>query len=401
MREIEIIRGCVADPARDERRMNIELRDLLMRAAHFNLSATSTASRGTLVPFERSCSQEEDPVMKLRSVLVAALLLAPTAALAAPGIVTTSVGLRAGPGTGFPLVDRIPEGARVNIHGCLRGDAWCDVSWSDDRGWVSSQYLEYLYRNHYVYLPDYVDEIDVPIVPFVLTSYWSDYYAGRPWYHRRAYWNSYWGSHERDATRLTLDPRAARIGRAATRDAAIAVEGRTRAGATDRVTRDQSAIERRGARNAEAGVEGRTRTGATDRVTRDQRLTRERGAVEQRNARESHGRAMDAQARMLHENQARAAHENARAAAHVQQPQAARGHEAPRMAAPAARPATPHVAQPNVSHGPPVNAHAQMPAPRAAAPAMPHGGGGGAPHINAAPHGGGAPAGGPPGHEKH
>jgi uncharacterized protein YraI len=392
--------------ARDERRMNIELRGSLVRAAQLNLSAASTTSRGTPVPFERSCSQEEDPVMKLRSVLVAALLLAPTAALAAPGIVTTSVGLRAGPGPGFPLVDRIPGGARVNIHGCLRGDAWCDVSWSDDRGWVSSQYLEYLYRNHYVYLPDYVDEIDVPMVPFVLTTYWSSYYGGRPWYHRRAYWNSYWSSHERDATRLTLDPRAARIGRAATRDAAIAVEGRTRAGATDRVTREQNAIERRGARNADVGVEGRTRTGAADRATREQRVTREQGLVERRNARENHGRAMDAQARMLHENKSRAAHENARSAARVQpierpRSQAARGHESSRMASPAARTATPHVAQPNVSHGSPTNAHAQMPAPRAAAPATPHGGGGGAPHINAAPRGGGAPAGGPPGHQKH
>ena len=161
--------------------------------------------------------------MRLRSALVAALLLAPTAALAAPGIVTVSTGLRAGPGSGFPLVDRIPEGARVNIHGCLRGNAWCDVSFSDDRGWVSSQYLEYLYRNHYVYLPDYVDEVDVPVVPFVLTSYWSSYYEGRPWYRRHAYWNNYWTSHERVATRMTIDPRAARIGRAATRDAAVAL----------------------------------------------------------------------------------------------------------------------------------------------------------------------------------
>ncbi|WP_027526786.1 SH3 domain-containing protein [Bradyrhizobium sp. Ec3.3] len=321
--------------------------------------------------------------MKLRLVLAAAMLLAPTAALAAPGIVTASVGLRAGPGPGFPMVDRIPGGARVNIHGCLRGNAWCDVSWSDDRGWVSSQYLEYLYRNHYVYLPDYVDEIDVPVVPFVLSSYWSSYYAGRPWYHRRDYWANYWTSHERDVTRLTLDPRAARIGRAATRDAAIGVEGRTRAGEAGRVTREQSQA----------------------RVTR-----------EQSQAREIRGRPADAQARMTRENEVRATHENARAAAHenaraaarVQpmarpQPQIARGHEAPRVsAAPAARPAMPHVAQPNISHGAPMNAHAQMPAPHAAAPATPHvGGGGGAPHINAAPHGGGAPAGGPPGRERH
>jgi len=94
-------------------------------------------------------------------------------------------------------------------------------------------------------------------------------------------------------------------------------------------------------------------------------------------------------------------HEQAahRAALHAQP--MARPHEAPRVsAAPTSRPAMPHVAQPNVSHGAPMNAHAQMPAPRAAAPAMAHPGGG-APHINAAPRGG-APAGGPGGgHPKH
>ena len=167
--------------------------------------------------------------MKLRGLFVAAaMLLMPAAALAAPGIVTTTVSLKAGPGEGFPTVDRIPGGARVNIHGCLRGKAWCDVSWSDDRGWVSSQYLEYLYRNRYVYLPDYVDEIDVPVVPFVLTSYWSSYYAGRPWYHRRAHWGGYWQSHERFATRLTIDRSAARIGRAAAARDAARPEARTR-----------------------------------------------------------------------------------------------------------------------------------------------------------------------------
>ena len=313
--------------------------------------------------------------MRLKGVLVAAALLAPTAAFAAPGMVTTSVGLRAGPGSGFPIVDRIPEGSRVNIHGCLRGNAWCDVSWTDDRGWVSAQYLEYLYRNHYVYLPDYAEEIDIPVVPFVLSSYWSSYYSGRPWYHRRAHWNSYWTSHRREASRLTVDRRAARLGRAATRDAAVALDNRTRAGRTDRTVREQ------------------------------QRATREHSVAPMRNARENHGRAMDAQARMTRGNRAPAAHGNARAAARVQpmsRPHVAGRHEAPHIsAAPAARAAMPQVARPNISHGSPMNAHAQMPAPRAAAPAMPHGGGG-APHLNAAPAphgGGGAPAGGPPGHK--
>jgi uncharacterized protein YraI len=315
--------------------------------------------------------------MKLRGLFIAAaVLLMPTAALAAPGIVTTTVSLRAGPGEGFPAVDRIPGGAGVNIHGCLRGTAWCDVSWSDDRGWVSSQYLEYLYRNRYVYLPDYVDEIDVPVVPFVLTSYWSSYYAGRPWYQRRAYWGGYWQSHERFATRLTIDRSAARIGRAAAaRDAALP-EAKARAGVEDR---------------SRASVTERTRAGATDRVTSEKQIATQ-------SARQGQERA--AQARMTREN-ARMTRENARAAvqatarARTQTPPImARGHDEPRAVAPRIERATPHVTQPNAARaggGPPMNARAQMlapAAPRAAAPVMPQGGGG-PPHINAVPHGGG------------
>jgi uncharacterized protein YraI len=174
--------------------------------------------------------------MKLRGVLVAALLLTPAAALAAPGVVTTSVSMRAGPGTGFPMVNRVPSGARVNIHGCIRGDAWCDVSWTDSRGWVSSRYLEYLYRHHFVYLPDYVDVVDVPIVPFVLSSYWANYYAGRPWYHRRAYWNGYWRSHARFAMRGPA-VRPGHFARMGARRAVIAARPRGMEGRMARVNR--------------------------------------------------------------------------------------------------------------------------------------------------------------------
>ncbi|MCP3373035.1 SH3 domain-containing protein [Bradyrhizobium cajani] len=326
--------------------------------------------------------------MRLRSILLAALLLAPTAALAAPGIVTVSTGLRAGPGTGFPLVDRIPGGARVNIHGCLRGNAWCDVSFSDDRGWVSSQYLEYLYRNRYVYLPDYVDQIDVPVVPFVLSSYWSSYYAGRPWYRRHAYWNNYWSSHQRFANRMTIDPRAARIGRAATRDATIALErsgvharGNAAISGRDAATaRRDTAIARR-----DAAIAKRDAAVATERTraARSERFAHERANVQSRNPR-------DVQARVMREQATGRAAVRAQPMARAETPRA-RAHEAPRVsAAPVSRPATPHVAQPKVSHGSPMNARAQMPAPRAAEPAKAHAGGGG------------APAGGPGGgHQKH
>ena len=330
--------------------------------------------------------------MKLRGLFIAAaVLLMPTAALAAPGIVTTTVSLRAGPGEGFPTVDRIPGGARINIHGCLRGTAWCDVSWSDDRGWVSSQYHEYLYRNRYVYLPDYVDEIDVPVVPFVLTSYWSSYYAGRPWYQRRAHWSGYWQSHERFATRLTVDRSAARIGRAAAARDAARPEARTRVGVEEK---SRARVEER----TRSGATERTRAGVTERVTREKdiapRSVRERAAVQQRMTREN--------ARMTRENARATVREQPTARARTQTPPVmARGHDEPRAVAPRMERAAPHMTQPNAARGgPPMSARAQMPAPAAprAAPAMPQGGG--APHINAAPRGGGGGPGGGHGQDK-
>jgi uncharacterized protein YraI len=310
--------------------------------------------------------------MKLKTVLTAAMLLVPPAALAAPGIVTQSASLRAGPGPGFPTVDRIPGGARVNVHGCLKGDAWCDVSWSDDRGWVSSQYLEYLYRDSYVYLPDYVDQIDVPIVPFVLSSYWSSYYAGRPWYHRRIYWDNYWTSHQRAATRMTINRSAARIGREATHRGNTAIsEGRTpRVGATERMTPERNAAQLRGG----SDIQGRQGQGRE-------------AAVRTRMGREHIGQQHMGQQRIGHERGA------ARANVRIQQP-TARGRETTRFSAmPAARPAMRQMAQPNVGRSAPMNARAQTPMPHAA-PAMPHGGGV-APHVNAAPRSGG------PGHQRH
>ena len=69
------------------------------------------------------------------------------------------------------------------------------MSWNGDRGWVSAAYLNYLYNNQYVYLPDYV--ADVPVVTFALNTYWGDYYPGRPWYGRLAYWRNLWRAHGR------------------------------------------------------------------------------------------------------------------------------------------------------------------------------------------------------------
>ncbi len=310
--------------------------------------------------------------MKRTGLLIAAaMLLLPTAALAAPGMVTTSVSLRAGPGDGFPAVDRIPGGSHVNIHGCLKGDAWCDVSWSDDRGWVSSDELQWLYRNNYVYLSDYYDDIDVPVVPFVIGSYWSTYYAGRPFFHRRAFYDRYWRSHESVAMRTPDRIARARAGHG---NAAV-TEGRGR-GAEARTaidTRNRAEFVtwpwRRRCDGRTADVRGRTEVRGGEAA----RIGAERGRMAGVRGNIGRGPA----------------------------PMARAEHGARFSAAPAARPApAARIAQPNISHGAPMNAHAQMPAPRAAAPPRCRSGGGGgarigggaaaAPHV-AAPAGGGGP----------
>lgn len=134
-------------------------------------------------------------MVRFRSCLLAALLIATTTSLAvaSTGLVRTSATMRAGPGSGFPVVERIPAGARVTIHGCIEGGAWCDVSFARERGWVAARTLAYLYRERYVELPEYVEY--VPVAPFVLSTYWSSFYIGRPWFYRHAFWNRYWQRH--------------------------------------------------------------------------------------------------------------------------------------------------------------------------------------------------------------
>jgi uncharacterized protein YraI len=142
---------------------------------------------------------------KLQAGFVAAVLLAtPVAALAAPGMITTSVNLRAGPSVEFPVVDRIPGGVPVEVHGCIRDALWCDVSTAHGRGWVAAQYLDYLYGGRYVDLPSYIDVVDVPVTSFVLSAYWSSLYVGRPWYHRRTWWSRHWTTQSRVASRTPV-----------------------------------------------------------------------------------------------------------------------------------------------------------------------------------------------------
>jgi uncharacterized protein YraI len=124
---------------------------------------------------------------------VAAMLLAPAAAMATTGYVVEDVSLRAGPDTDFPRITVLDAGTRVSVLGCIDGWEWCDVVAYGERGWVAGRFLELAYEGRHVYLYDYGPRIGIPIISFSIGSYWGRHYRDRPWYDRRDYWAQNWG----------------------------------------------------------------------------------------------------------------------------------------------------------------------------------------------------------------
>jgi len=116
------------------------------------------------------------------------LLALPLATLAADGYTTGNVNLRAGPDTSYPRLDTLPAGAPVDIQGCTSGWEWCDVVFQGERGWVAGNFIQYQYENQDVLVPQYGAQIGIPIVTFVIQTYWDNYYRNRPFYHERQRW---------------------------------------------------------------------------------------------------------------------------------------------------------------------------------------------------------------------
>lgn len=131
--------------------------------------------------------------MNLRTLLAAAAFLgvATGAALAQNAYTTANVNMRSGPSTQYPAVTTLPNGAAVDVHGCLDGWTWCDTSWRGFRGWVSGRYLQMLYNDRRVYLPDYAPRIGIPIITFSFGNYWDRWYRDRPWYRERDRWRDF------------------------------------------------------------------------------------------------------------------------------------------------------------------------------------------------------------------
>lgn len=121
-------------------------------------------------------------------VLSSFALAVPAMALAADGFVTGNVNLRAGPDVEYPRIATIPTGSSVSIQGCTDDWQWCDVIAMGNRGWVAGSFIQYTYQHQPVLVQNYGASIGIPIISFVIGSYWNNYYRDRPFYHQRNYW---------------------------------------------------------------------------------------------------------------------------------------------------------------------------------------------------------------------
>jgi uncharacterized protein YraI len=123
------------------------------------------------------------------------------AAVSAQVATTGDLRMRAGPSTIFPLVNVIPGSATVEVHGCVSGYSWCDVSAAGSRGWVYSRFLRHEGGANKVPLLESAPRLGLPIVGFSVESYWNEFYQARPWFSRRSHWRERWRRNWPDRSR--------------------------------------------------------------------------------------------------------------------------------------------------------------------------------------------------------
>lgn len=120
---------------------------------------------------------------------VIAALGASSAAAATSAVTVTSVNMRAGPSTQYPVVVTLSSGVALTLYGCTANTTWCDVGWGRDRGWVAASYLQVFYGGSNATLtPAIAPVIGLTVVAFN-QAYWNTHYVGRSWYGQ---WNVYY-----------------------------------------------------------------------------------------------------------------------------------------------------------------------------------------------------------------
>ena len=73
------------------------------------------------------------------AVAATAVVVFLPAAYAAPGVVTSNVNVRSGPGTSYGVIDVVQRGQQVDVQQCQ--GSWCYIAKPGPDGWVSANYL--------------------------------------------------------------------------------------------------------------------------------------------------------------------------------------------------------------------------------------------------------------------
>jgi uncharacterized protein YraI len=73
------------------------------------------------------------------AVAATAVVVFLPAAYAAPGVLTSNVNVRSGPGTNYAVVDTVRRGQQVDVQQCQ--GSWCFIAKPGPDGWVSGNYL--------------------------------------------------------------------------------------------------------------------------------------------------------------------------------------------------------------------------------------------------------------------
>ena len=126
----------------------------------------------------------------MKTTLAAAITLLGLAALPAVASaetahVASSVNLRTGPDADYPRITTLRAGQRVEVYGCINDWSWCDVASGRDRGWVSATYLQYDHGGRRVAINRSGASLGLPVLSFVLATYWDEHYRNKSWYSQR------------------------------------------------------------------------------------------------------------------------------------------------------------------------------------------------------------------------
>jgi uncharacterized protein YraI len=149
-----------------------------------------------MTTFAKNCYRTWLMSLPLAALACAAPAVAQTAATApaagTPAVINASVTVRAGPARSFPAVTWLLGGTRVTLLGCLDNWRWCDVVAGRDRGWVYASYLTVSSEGRSKRVRQGGPDLGLPEVTFAVGPYWDEHFSDRPWYSRKAYWQTRW-----------------------------------------------------------------------------------------------------------------------------------------------------------------------------------------------------------------